>query len=132
MATLEDVQQIVAGLPDTYAAPLDGPSADFGVLVRDQRKSIAWSWRKRVHPKKPKVPQRDVLAVRVADETEKQSLIAAEPEIFFTEPHYNGYAAVLVRIADIGVDELAEVITDSWRLVAPKSLVRDFDAKHGW
>ncbi len=128
VATLEDVARIVAALPGTYAAPLGGPSADFGVLVRDKRKGIAWSWRKRVDPKKTKVPQLDVLVVPVADEGEKHTLIAAEPDIFFTEPHYDGYAAVLVRIANIDVDELAEILTDAWRLVAPKALVAEYDA----
>jgi hypothetical protein len=127
VATLEDVDRIVAALPGTYAAPLDGPSAEFGVLAGDKRKKIAWSWRKRVHPKKTKVPQLDVLVLPVATEGEKHSLIAAEPDIFFTEPHYDGYAAVLVRIADIEVDELAEIVTDAWRLVAPGALVAEYD-----
>jgi hypothetical protein len=131
VATLEDVQRIVATLPGTSAAPPDGISADFSVRVGAKDRSIAWSWRKRVHPRKPKVPQLDVLAVRVADEGEKQSLIAAEPEVFFTEPHYDGYAAVLVRIPEIGVDELTEVLTDSWRLTAPRAAVAEFDAAHG-
>ena len=46
---------------------------------------------------------------------------------FFTEPHYDGYLAVLVRLAAIGVDELEELITDAWRSRAPRALVRAFD-----
>jgi hypothetical protein len=131
MATLEDVRRIAATLPATSADPLDGPSARFTVRVGDKDAQFAWSWRKRVHPKKTKVPQLDVLVLKVADEGEKQTLIEAEPDVFFTEPHYDGYAAVLVRIAAIGVDELAEVLTDSWRLTAPRSLVSEFDATSG-
>jgi len=128
VATLEDVHRIVSDLPATSALPLGGPSAGFRVRVGDRDKDFAWSWRKRVHPKKTKVPQLDVLVVRVADEGEKQSLLEAEPDVFFTEPHYDGYAAVLVRIANIDVAELTEVLTDSWRLTAPRALVREFDA----
>ena len=98
------------------------------MLVGDKRKKVAWSWRKRVDPKKTKVPQLDVLVLPVASEGEKHTLIAAEPDIFFTEPHYDGYAAVLVRIANIEVDELTEMVTDSWRVVAPRALVAEYDA----
>ena len=62
------------------------------------------------------VEQLDVFAVRVADEEEKQVLIASDPEKFFTEPHYNGFPAVLIRLAAIENDELAELITDAWRI----------------
>jgi hypothetical protein len=47
--------------------------------------------------------------------------------VFFTEPHYNGFPAVLVRLAAIDVDQLAELLTDAWRSQAPKSLVQAFD-----
>ena len=68
-----------------------------------------------------------MLAVRVADAGEKEMLLAADPAIFFTEPRYDGYLAVLVRLAAIGVDELEELITDAWRSRAPRALVRAFD-----
>ena len=68
-----------------------------------------------------------MLGVRVAGEAEKQMLIAADPEKFFTEPHYNGFPAVLVRLAAIDVEELRELLTDAWRCQAPKDLVRRFD-----
>ena len=73
------------------------------------------------------MPQPKVLAVRVANLGEKDALIASDPEKFFTEPHYNGYPAVLVRLAAIGVKELRELLTDAWRIQAPKALVREFD-----
>ena len=60
------------------------------------------------------MPNPEVLAVRVADAGEKEELLAAEPDVFFTEPHYNGFPAVLVRLAAIEVDELAELLTDAW------------------
>jgi hypothetical protein len=44
----------------------------------------------RIDPKKPRVPNPEVLAVRVASLAEKEELLAADPEKFFTEPRYNG------------------------------------------
>ncbi len=70
----------------------------------------------------------DVLVVFVADEAEKSALIRAEPRKFFTLPHYDGSPTVLVRFAAVGVDELAELLTDSWRIRAPKRLRAEFDA----
>jgi hypothetical protein len=125
MATQEDVRRIALALPDTTEG------ADrFGFSVRNgtKDKGIAWIWMKRVEPNKPRVPQPDVLAVRVANNREKETLIAADPDKFFTEPHYNGFPAVLVRLAAIEPDELRELLTDAWRTLAPKALVRDFDA----
>ena len=52
-------------------------------------------------------------------------LLASDPDKFFTEPHYNGFPAVLVRLPAIGEDELRELITDAWRIQAPRKLVRD-------
>jgi len=61
----------------------------------------------------------------VAGQGEKAMLLASDPDKFFTEPHYNGFPAVLVRLPAIGEDELRELITDAWRSQAPRQLVRD-------
>jgi hypothetical protein len=60
----------------------------------------------------------------VAGEGAKQELVAADPEKFFTEAHYNGYPAVLVRLAAVDVEELRELLTDAWRTRAPRALVK--------
>jgi hypothetical protein len=65
--------------------------------------------------------------VVMVDEGEKEMLMEAEPEVFFQTPHYEGYPAMLVRLANIDEDELAEVLEDSWRRKAPKRLVRARD-----
>ena len=70
-----------------------------------------------------------VIAVRVADDGEKVALIAWGGEKFFTEAHYNGFPAILVRLAAIEPDELAELITDGWRCQAPRALVEEFDPR---
>ena len=68
----------------------------------------------------------DVIVVLV-DQEEKEVLLQAEPDIFFQTPHYEGYPAVLVRLSAIEPEELAEVLTESWRRVAPKRVIKAFD-----
>jgi hypothetical protein len=88
---------------------------------------MAWFWNERIDPKKPRVPNPAVLAVRVASNEEKDELIAADPEKFFTEPHYAGFPAVLVRLAAVDEKELRELLIDAWRCQAPPALVREWD-----
>ena len=128
MADQEDVRRTALSLPDTSEDP--GYFA-FGVLNKGKRKGIAWVWIERVEPKKPRVPRPDVVGIRVANESEKEALIAADPEKFFTEPHYNGFPAILVRLPAIDTDELDELLIDAWRLQAPKALVKKYDEEHG-
>jgi hypothetical protein len=124
MADQEDVRRIALSLPET----IEGKDRfAFSVLNRGKPKWIAWVWLERIHPKKARVPQPAVLAVRVSGEDEKQLLLASDPGKFFTEPHYNGYPAVLVRLAAIDIDELQELITDAWRCQAPPALVAEFE-----
>ncbi len=71
-------------------------------------------------------PEGDILGVRVSDEGVKFALIADEPRVYFTTPHFDGYPAVLVRLAEIAVPDLAELITEAWLTQAPKKLVQEF------
>ena len=96
------------------------------MLSRGKLRGFAWAWNERIEPKKPRVPNPEVLAVRVASLAEKEELLAADPDKFFTEPHYNGFPAVLVRLPAIDAGELAELITDAWRCQAPRALVAEF------
>jgi hypothetical protein len=65
----------------------------------------------------------ETLVIQVLDLEDKEALLRADPEVFFTTPHYDGYAYVLVRLDLIGRDQLAEMVEDAWRLRAPKSLL---------
>jgi hypothetical protein len=121
-STADDVQRIALSLPHVSQ---DG--AKIRYLV-DGGKAFAWTWKKRIHEKRARVEQLDVFAVRVSGEEEKAALIAADPEKFFTEPHYNGYPAVLVRLDAIDGDELTELLTDAWRASAPRRLPAELDA----
>lgn len=70
-------------------------------------------------------PDGEILGVRVAGEGEKAELLAAEPEVCFTIPHFDGFPAVLVRLDDVADDLLAELVDDAWRCRAPKKLLAD-------
>jgi hypothetical protein len=76
-------------------------------------------------------PEGDILGVRVSDEGIKFALIADEPEVYFTTPHFDGYPAVLVRLAEIAPRDLTELITEAWLTQAPRKLVQEFLADTG-
>lgn len=71
-------------------------------------------------------PEDDILGVRVSDEGVKFGLIADEPAVYFTTPHFDGYPAVLVKLAEISVRDLEELITEAWLTQAPRKLVQEF------
>jgi hypothetical protein len=124
MATQDDVRRIALALPG--AGEVENR---FGLSVANggKRKQFAWAGNERVEPKKPRVPRADVLAVRVVDLLDKEALLASDPERFFTEPHYDGFPAVLVRLPLVGLDVLEELLVDAWRCQAPRSLVAEFE-----
>jgi hypothetical protein len=123
MATQDDVRRMALSLPETTEHP-----DEFRFLV--DGKAFAWAWLERIEPKRARAPSSDVIAVRVADELDKHTLIEMDPPVFFTEPHYDGYPAVMVRLPAIDPDLLGVVITNAWRYRAPKRLVREFEAAH--
>jgi hypothetical protein len=67
-------------------------------------------------------PQGPILGARVEHEVAKNALIADNPEVFFTIPHFDGYSAVLVLLEKIALDELEEVIVEAWLARAPRWL----------
>ena len=119
MATQAAVRKIALALPGVEEAVNDFA---FSVPVKGKQKGFAWVWKERVDPKKPRVPNHGVLAVRVPNLTQKDMLIAADPAKFFTEPHYNGFPAVLVRLKAVTVADLRMLLEDAWRCQAPKEL----------
>lgn len=118
MATQEDVRRIAMALPGSLERP---DRFAFAVTNKGKEKEFAWVWLERPEPKKPRIANPGVLAVRVAGEDAKQFLISAVPNIFFTEPHYNGYPAVLVRLEAIEVEQLEGLLLDAWQIQAPKA-----------
>lgn len=122
MATQADARRIAMSLPETVEA--DERFA-FSVPHKGKLKGFAWVWMERTEPKKPRVANPGVLAIRVANEGQKEALISAQPKKFFTEPHYNGFPAVLVRLAEVNARELRTLLEEGWRCQAPKELLTD-------
>jgi len=112
VASLSDVRELALSLPETIEKSSYGTP---GFRVKDRLFA-----RIREEP--------GVLAIWCADLDEKEFLIRAEPEKFFTVAHYDGYAMVLVRLEAVDREELLELLTESWRLRGPKRLVAEFDA----
>jgi hypothetical protein len=110
MASEDDVRTIALSLPETEERPSYGTP---GFRVKDRLFA--------------RIREPGVLVVWCADEGEKDFLIRAEPEKFFTIPHYDGYPSVLVRLDAVDRDELAELLTDAWRTRAPKRLAASFE-----
>jgi hypothetical protein len=68
-------------------------------------------------------PDGEILGARVEHLVAKEALLADDPELFFTTPHFDGYPAILVRLDRIGLEELREVVVEAWLVRAPKRLV---------
>ena len=90
----------------------------FSVPNKGKLKGFVWVWMERVEPKKPRVPNPGVIAVRVPNLGQKDSILASDHRKFFTEPHYNGFPAVLVRLAAVKVPELRILLEAAWRTQA--------------
>jgi hypothetical protein len=121
VATWDDVGRIVGDLPE--AAEVSPRN------WRVRKKLIAWErpLRKADHAALgADAPEGDILGARVADEGVKFALIADDPGVYFSTPHFDGYPAVLVRLAEIGMPELQELLTEGWLAQAPKTLAREF------
>jgi hypothetical protein len=121
MATQADVRRIALSLPETEE--VQGRFA-FAVRTKPKRKEFVWVWMERIDPKKARVANPAVVAVRVPSMDVKTAMISAEPEKYFNEPHYSGYPAVLVRLAKVRVAELRPLIAEAWRTRAPAALLK--------
>lgn len=134
MATIDDVREIALALPGVeertgghtgepawrlksgQIAWVRGPR---GTDLR-QLESLGRSW-----------PDGVVLGVRVASLEEKEALLAAEPDVLFSIPHFDGYPGLLVRLDAIARDRLAEIIADAWLLRAPARVANQWLAERG-
>jgi hypothetical protein len=71
-------------------------------------------------------PDGPILGARVEHLVAKEALLADDPAVFFTTPHFDGYPAVLVRLEEIGRDDLEEVVVEAWLARAPERLAREY------
>jgi hypothetical protein len=124
VATWEDVRRIALALPETSER---GSWGSPQWRVKD--KGFVWERplrRADLDALGDDAPDGPILGVRVADVGVKEALVADDPAVFFTTPHFDGYPAVLVRLERIAVDELDELIVDAWLLRAPKRLAKEY------
>jgi hypothetical protein len=119
MATRADVRRIALSLPKTVEGK---DHFAFSVPNKGKLKGFAWVWMERVVPKKPRVANPGVIAVRVANAGQRNAMLAADPAKFFTEPHYAGFPAVLVRLEAVTVSDLKVLLAEGWRCMAPADL----------
>ena len=125
MVTLDDVAQMVAELPEVAEGARYGNRTWF---VRG--KGFAWERPfskadiKRFGDATP--PDGDILAVSVEDLGEKEAVLAAQPKAFFTIPHFDGYAAVLIQLNRATKKAVREAILDAWLACAPSKLADDY------
>ena len=115
MASTSDLQRLAAALPNVEASA-DGLA--FALRRGATTRGFAWVWRERLAPKRPRVPNPGVFAMRVATVAQRDLMITAEPAKFFTEPHYNGFPAVLVRLDAVSVADLEVLLAEAWRCQA--------------
>ncbi|MEV0072335.1 MmcQ/YjbR family DNA-binding protein [Amycolatopsis sp. NPDC050768] len=129
MSTWDDVARLGAQLPGTEL-----------VVKRDTRswgvKGKAYAWERPLRKTDldalgDAAPAGDVLAVRVPDVGAKEALLADEPGVFFTTPHFNGYPAVLVRLAEIGLPTLEEALVEGWLCRVPKKVGKQYLEERG-
>jgi hypothetical protein len=101
VASEADVRELALALPATTEKPSYGTP---GFRVRDRLFA--------------RIREEGVLVLWRESEEEKEALVEAEPEKFFTTPHYDGYPNILIRLDAVDREELAELLEESWRLRA--------------
>lgn len=129
MASWDDVRRLALALPET-----DEVASGEGRLTwRVKEKGFVWERPLResdLAALGDAAPDGPILCARVPDEGAKQALVADEPAVYFTTPHFNGYPAVLVRLGDIDVADLEELVVEAWLTRAPKRLAKEYTAAH--
>jgi hypothetical protein len=123
-ANFSDVRRIALGLPETSERPQWGNAS-----WRVRNKPFVWERPLRASDLRAlgdAAPDGPILGVRVEHLGAKEAMIADDPSVYFTTPHFDGYPAVLVRLDAIALDELEETIMEAWLCQAPKRLAQEF------
>jgi hypothetical protein len=125
VATLDDLARLAARLPDVAESVRRGQRT-WSVSGRP----FAWERPftkadvRRFGDQEP--PPGPIAAVRVADLEDKEAVLAASDGAFFTIPHFEGFAAVLIRMDVVSLTELADALVDGWLAMASPRLARDY------
>jgi hypothetical protein len=124
VATWDDVRRIALALPETSEGSSRG-------LRRWTVKDKLFVWerplrRGDLEALGPDAPDGPILGARVEHLGAKEALLADDSNAFFTTPHFEGYPAILIRLDDISIEDLDEVIVEAWLARAPKRLVKAY------
>ena|SRR5437588_7483031 len=120
MATWDDVRRLALALPATS----ERVSRDrCQWLVKDK----LFVWERPLRPTEIEslgdaAPDGSILGARVEHVGAKDALLADDPRLFFTTPHFDGFPAILVHLERIAIDDLQEVVTEAWLVRAPRRL----------
>jgi hypothetical protein len=128
MAGWEDVRRIALGLPETSEGTSWGNAS---WRVRD--KLFVWERPLRqadLRALGDGAPSGAILGARVEHVGAKEALLAEDPSVYFTTPHFDGYPAILVRLDEIALVELQEVVVEAWLVQAPKRLAKEYADAH--
>ncbi|WP_392543904.1 MmcQ/YjbR family DNA-binding protein [Oryzobacter telluris] len=118
MADADDVRLLALSLPHVVEIPSSG--FDFRVGGH----GFVWSYPER-RPGQPRRIRTDVAVLFVGDAEERQALLLGEPDLFFTAPGYENAALVMLRLPEVDLERLTELVTDAWRMRAPEGLLDD-------
>jgi len=124
MANWDDVRRLALSLPDSTEQDLHG-----GASWRVGGRLFVWERPLRksdLEALGDRAPSGPILGARVEHLGAKEALIADDPDVFFTTPHFDGNPSVLARLERIALDVLEEVIVEAWLTRAPKRLARDY------
>ena len=124
MATWDDVRRIALSLPETSEQPSRG-------LPQWRVKDKGFVWERPLRRADLEVlgdqaPNGPILGARVEHLVAKEALLADDPSIYFTTPHFDGYPAILVRLDRIGLEDLHELIVEAWLARAPARLAKTY------
>ena len=124
MASWDDIRRIALDLPETDEGTSHGNRS-----WRVKEKGFVWERplrRSDLEALGDAAPDGPILGARVENEMAKEALIANDPDVFFTTPHFNGYPAILIQLENISVEDLTEVIVEAWLMRAPKRLAKEY------
>ena len=124
MPTFDDVRRIALALPETSEKESWGHAS-----WRVKDKGFVWERPLRksdLDALGDAAPDGPILGVRVENLMAKEALLAGDPDVYFTTPHFDGYPAVLVQLDRISDDELTEAIVEAWLNRAPPKLAQKY------
>jgi hypothetical protein len=124
MATWDDVRRLALAMPEATEVVSRG-------LNQWRVKDKLFVWERPLRSSDlaalgDAAPEGPILGARVEHLVAKEAVIADDPGVFFTTPHFDGYPAVLVRLERIALDDLDEVVVEAWLARAPKRLVKAY------